>query len=151
MEGNLAKDSILMIKYRFLLVLAAMSLLGSCSNETIRPDIPNVPVSIQLNVTSQLYPELRYDGGYVYLQGGYKGIILVRQNSATYLALERACPYDATSSCSKVEVHDSNLFLVDKCCGSQFNFSGQVTSGPAVYGLKQYATALSGSILYITN
>lgn len=151
MDRNLVKGFITTIRHRFLLVVTTLFLLGSCSNEIIRPDIPNVPVNIQLDVKSLQNPELRYDGGYVYLKGGYKGIIVVRQNSATYLAFERACPYDAINPCSKVEVHDSNLFLVDKCCGSQFNFSGQVTSGPAVYGLKQYATALSGSILYITN
>lgn len=151
MEGNLAKDFILMSKYRFLLVIAAVFLFGSCSDETISPDIPNVPVNRQVNLSSLQNPELRYDGGWIYLPDGYKGIILVRQNSATYLAFERACPYHPTNQCAKAEVDKSNLYITDKCCGSQFNFNGQVTSGPAVYGLKQYATALSGSILYITN
>lgn len=139
------------LQYPFLLVGAIMLLLSACNNNAVSPAIPNVPVNIQLNVSSLQYPELRRDGGYVYLPGGYKGILLVRQNAATYLAFERACPYDPTASCAQVEVDESNLFIVDDCCGSQFNFSGQVTSGPAAYGLKPYATALSGSILYITN
>ena len=137
-----------MVKY---LVLVFLCLLSACNDNAATPAIPNVPVSIQLDVKSQLYTELRYDGGYVYLKGGYKGILLVRKDAATYLAFEQACPYDATAPCSKAVVDDSNLFIIDKCCGSQFNFSGQVTSGPAVYGLKQYATALNGSLLYITN
>jgi hypothetical protein len=135
----------------FLIVGIILPVIAACTDSVVSPGIPNVPVSIQLNVTSLQYPELRQDGGYVYLQGGYKGILLVRQNAATYLAFERACSYDPTASCAKVEVDKSNLFLIDKCCGSQFNFNGQVTSGPAVYGLKQYNTALTGSILYITN
>lgn len=139
------------IRHPFLLVVLIIFLLSACSDNAVSPAVPNVPVNIQLNVTSLQYPELRQDGGFIYLNGGYKGILLVRQNAASYLAFERACPYDPTASCAQVEVDESNLFIVDDCCGSQFNFSGQVTSGPAAYGLKPYATALSGSILYITN
>lgn len=112
-----------------------------------------MPVSEQINVNSQLYPRLRQDGGYAYLENGYKGIIVVRQNANLYLAFERACPYDPTADlpCGRVEVDQSNLFINDKCCGSQFNFQGGVMTGPAVYGLRQYRTALSGSLLSIFN
>lgn len=136
-----------------LLCLLALVLLASCSSDNPGPGIPNVPVSEQINVNSQLYPRLRQDGGYAYLENGYKGIIVVRQNANLYLAFERACPYDPTSDlpCGRVEVDQSNLFINDKCCGSQFNFQGGVMTGPAVYGLRQYRTALSGSLLHITN
>jgi len=112
-----------------------------------------VPVSEQINVTSLQYPMLRQDGGYAYLDGGYKGIIVVRQNANLYLAFERACPYDPTADlpCGLVAADQSNLFISDPCCGSQFNFQGGVMTGPAVYGLRQYKTSLAGSLLYITN
>ncbi len=126
-------------------------LLCGCKDQGIGPGIPDVPVSIQLNVSSLQYPQLRQDGGYVYLQGGYNGILLVRQNANLYTAFERACTYDPTASCSQVEVDASNLFLIDKCCGSQFNFQGNVTAGPAMYSLKQYQTSLMGNVLYISN
>ncbi|QCR25128.1 hypothetical protein C1N53_16665 [Pontibacter sp. SGAir0037] len=126
-----------------------MFLLLSCSSDELRPRIPDVPVSEQINLQSQLYNRLRQDGGYVYLQAGYKGIILIRQGSS-YLAFEQTCPYDPSTSC-KVEAHESNLYLIDNCCGSQYNFQGGVMAGPTVYGLKQYNTSLSGSILYVTN
>lgn len=94
---------------------------------------------------------LRQDGGYAYIPGGYKGLLVVRQNAGQYYAFERACPYDPTASCSEIKVDASNLFIVDDCCGSQFNLQGEVTGGPAVYGLRQYQTALMGSVLYIKN
>ena len=134
-----------------LLPLLLLLLFISCKDTYQGPAIPEVPVSEQINVSSLQYPELRRDGGYVYLNSGYKGILVVRQNANLYTAFERACPYDPTAACGKVEVDQSNLFIVDKCCGSQFNFQGNVTSGPAVYGLKQYRTSLSGSVLYISN
>ena len=136
-----------------LLCLLALFLFAACNDNNQGPGIPNVPVSEQINVNSQLYPRLRQDGGYAYLDGGYKGIIVVRQNANLYLAFERACTYDPTAAtpCGRVEVDQSNLFIIDSCCGSQFNFQGGVMTGPAVYGLRQYRTALDGSLLYITN
>ena len=124
----------------------------ACSDgNRVGPHIPDVIVDEQLNVNSQLFPTLRQDGGYAYIPGGYKGILVVRQNAGQYYAFERACPYDPTAACSKVEVDPSNLFIVDDCCGSQFNLQGEVTGGPAIYGLRQYQTSLMGSVLYITN
>ncbi len=126
---------------------------ASCKDSDQSPGIPNVPVSEQINVNSLQYPKLRQDGGYAYLQSGYKGILVVRQNANLYLAFEQACTYDPTHElpCGRVEVDPSNLFLIDSCCGSQFNFQGGVMTGPAVYGLRQYRTALDGSLLYISN
>jgi nitrite reductase/ring-hydroxylating ferredoxin subunit len=115
------------------------------------PVIPDVFVNEQINVNSQLYPELRQDGGHAYISGGYKGILVVRQNAGQYYAFERTCSYDPTASCAQVEVDASNLFIVDDCCGSQFNLQGNVTGGPAIYSLRRYQTSLSGSVLYITN
>ncbi|WP_299826343.1 hypothetical protein [uncultured Pontibacter sp.] len=137
-----------MIKYFSLFILL---LLFGCKDTYNGPSIPDVPVSEQINVTSLQYPELRRDGGYVYLNGGYKGILVVRQSANLYLAFERACTYDPTAACAQVEADQSGLFIVDSCCGSQFNFQGGVMAGPAVYNLKQYRTSLSGSLLYITN
>lgn len=138
---------------KLLCLLILLALATSCGSDNPGPGIPNVPVSEQINVNSQLYPRLRQDGGWVYLNAGYKGIIVIRQNASVYLAFERACPFDPTADlpCGQVQVDQSNLFIVDTCCGSQFNFQGGVTNGPAVYGLRQYRTALDGSLLSIFN
>ncbi|MFD2513092.1 hypothetical protein ACFSRY_04390 [Pontibacter locisalis] len=132
-------------------LLVLLFLVSACKDTFNGPAIPEVPVSEQINVSSLQYPALRQDGGYVYLNGGYKGILVVRQSASLYTAFERACPYDPTAACSQVKVDPSNLFIVDDCCGSQFNLQGGVMAGPAVYGLKQYKTSLSGSVLYISN
>ncbi|WP_255474144.1 hypothetical protein [Pontibacter qinzhouensis] len=140
-----------MTRINQLLAFFTLLLLFSCRDENNHPNIPNVPVNEQLNVSSLQYPMLRQDGGYAYINAGYKGIIVVRQTSTIYHAFERACTYDPTADCARVEVDDSNLFMVDKCCGSQFSMYGNVNAGPAILGLKPYRTSLSGSVLYITN
>ncbi len=135
-----------------LLPLLLLLFATACSDSNnAGPRIPDVFVNEQLNVNSQLYPKLRQDGGYAYISGGFKGILVVRQNAGQYDAFERACPYDPTASCATVKVDPSNLFIVDDCCGSQFNMQGEVTGGPAVYGLRKYTTTLSGSVLSIRN
>ncbi|MDX5423020.1 MAG: hypothetical protein LPK07_10080 [Hymenobacteraceae bacterium] len=132
-------------------LLVLLFLVSACKDTGVSPNIPDVLVSEQINVSSLQYPMLRQDGGYAYINAGYKGIMVVRQSPNVYLAFERACPYDPTAPCAKVEADQSNLFIIDKCCGSQFNFQGGVMAGPAVYGLKQYQTSLAGNVLYITN
>ncbi|GHA66393.1 hypothetical protein [Pontibacter akesuensis] len=133
------------------LLLALLAILASaCKDSSNSPIIPNVPVNAQLAVNSQLYPELRQDGGFAYLPEGYKGIIVIRQNANYYTAFERACPFDPTNDC-EVEMDPSRLFLTDPCCGSQFNLQGGVIGGPAIQGLRQYKTSLVGATLYITN
>lgn len=136
---------------RALFPLLLLFITACNDSNRVGPHMPDVVVDQQLTVNSQLFPTLRQDGGYAYISGGYKGILVVRQNAGQYYAFERACPYDPTSTCSGVEVDASNLFIVDDCCGSQFNLQGEVTGGPAVYGLRQYQTALMGSVLNITN
>ncbi|WP_266203362.1 Rieske (2Fe-2S) protein [Pontibacter kalidii] len=135
-----------------LLLLPLLAILaGACSKDNSNsPIIPYVPVNAQLNINSQLYPDLRQDGGYAYLPDGYKGIIVVRQNAGSYLAFERTCTYDPTNECV-LEVDPSRLYITDPCCGSQFNLQGQVIGGPAISALLQYRTSLVASTLYISN
>jgi hypothetical protein len=113
--------------------------------------IPNVPVNIQVNLQSITYSKLLVDNGWVYLNGGNRGIILYRANSSSYLAFERTCSYYPNNTCARVKVDASNFNMIDTCCGSYFNFSGVPTSGPATLQLKQYLVTLNGYLLNVTN
>lgn len=133
------------------LLLLAAGLAACSSNTAAEPGIPSAVVNEQLNLTNQQYAALRFDNGYVYLGGGVRGIVVVRQNAQQYLAFERNCPYEPYNACAKVTVDKSGFFMADSCCGSRFDMRGQVTSGPARRPLRQYSTALSGNLLYVTN
>ncbi|HSI91122.1 MAG TPA: hypothetical protein VK927_08395 [Adhaeribacter sp.] len=135
-----------------LLAGLALLLLTGCGNDNKRVDyIPYVYVNQTLNLTNVQYAPLRQDRGYIYLNGGLRGIIVVRQSANQYLAFERNCTFQPYDSCATVKVDASSLFMQDPCCGSQFDLQGDVSGGPAIYPLKQYATSLSGNMLYITN
>ncbi|GAB3232026.1 hypothetical protein GCM10027346_18950 [Hymenobacter seoulensis] len=131
--------------------LAASVLVGcNSSSGDVQPQIPLAAVNEVVNLTNQQSSNLRFDNGAIYISGGVRGIIVVRQTASTYLAFERNCPYQPLDTCARVKI-DPFLRLYDPCCQSQFSFHGQPQSGPATRPLRQYATALSGNILTITN
>jgi Rieske Fe-S protein len=136
-----------------LFLFLTLPFLAGCSDDddAQRPYIPDVYVNQQLNLTNIQYSPLRQDRGFVYLNAGARGIIVVRQSATRYLAFEQTCTYQSIDTCAVVKVDNSRLFMKDKCCGSQFDFEGAVISGPAAFPLKQYQTALSGNMLHITN
>ena len=134
------------------LLLAGPALLVACNSgsSNVQPQIPLAAVNEQLVLTDQQNSNLRFDNGAVYVKGGVRGIVVVRQNASSYLAFERTCPYQPQDTCSRVKV-EPFLRLYDPCCKSQFSFTGQPESGPATLPLRRYSTALSGNILTITN
>ena len=121
---------------------------GSADND---PQIPLASFNTPINLTNQEYVALRTDNGAAYVKGGVRGLIVVRQSPGLYLAFERNCPYRPAETCARVRIDPSRLFLKDECCGSQFDLQGRLQAGPAPRALRQYSTALSGSILTITN
>jgi hypothetical protein len=132
-------------------LLTSPLLLGACSNtNNAQPQIPLAAVNELVVLTDQQNSNLRFDNGAVYVKGGVRGIIVVRQNASSYLAFERNCPYQPLDTCAVVKI-DPFIRLYDPCCTSQFSLQGQVQGGPAPRALRQYNTALSGNLLTITN
>ncbi|MBS1950572.1 MAG: hypothetical protein OJF59_000761 [Cytophagales bacterium] len=106
---------------------------------------------ITVNLTYPQFQRLKTDGGFVYLDGGLKGIILYRSGENSFNAYDRACAHDFTANCS-VQVDGSTLFMIDRCCNSSFSFpDGQPTGGPAQRPLIQYRVELSGNTLKISD
>lgn len=134
--------------YTFLFIV----LLG-CDPQLPPYDMPYLPFDdIVVNTTLPTYDNLWYDGGYVTLGGGVKGIILYRESATRYHAFEKNCPFDSNSACSTVDVDISQLFMTDPCCGSNFSFpNGEPMGGPSAYPMRKYAVYLNGSFLTITD
>jgi hypothetical protein len=140
--------------WKIVLLCFVLSLsLKSCSPDLQDDPIPRDifdPIEISLNLPE--YVSLQTDGGWKYYNGaGVRGIIIYRANSTTYLAFERNCSYRPNDACATIDVDQSQLFLIDPCCSSTFNFEGTPTGGPAWRPLLQYETTLSGTSLTITD
>lgn len=142
-----------MYKRIFLIIFSFSLSLFSCRDEEmVRHDhIPYVYVWKEINLYNQQYNDLRFDRGFVLEEGGYKGIIIYRENASTFRAFERACPRDPTNPKEIVEVDDSGFFMIDKNCGAVFDFNGFPTQGSTLQPLKQYMVQLDKHMLFISS
>ena len=129
----------------------------NCGNRP-HPTIPNAKVDFYIYPNDLTYLDLNYSGGFVYLTGGVEGIIVYRLNEMTFLAYDRACPYDWKDNDSWISVNDDGLTLSCSKCRAIFNIlDGSLISGPATfnnpetYTLKYYKTYFDGARLRVYN
>jgi len=140
--------------YSVVVLLVGLLLASSwgCNKKTEHESIPNVAVNLYLDISSTLYIELSTIGGYVYLTGGYKGIVVYRVSPDEFVAYDRACPYDPKSACARITMDPSGITLTDSCCGSNFSvLDGSIIKGPATVPMKRYHTQYDGQILRVWN
>lgn len=132
-------------------ILSGILALASCESDNWLDPIPYVLVDTTINLSNQEYLPLRVDGGHVEIQGGWKGIIIYRENATTYKAFEKASPHRTDEACAEIFVDQSGLFMREGCDNSIYNFDGNPSGGIAQFPLRQYVTQLDGNYLYITN
>jgi hypothetical protein len=134
-------------------IVFSLLLLPGCTPDLSDDAIPQVPFDdIVLELTLPSNNALKTNGGYKYLSGGVRGIIVYRVSETRYVAFERNCSYKPNEACANVNVDASGLFMVDQCCSSTFSFpNGDANNGPATRELNQYATDLEGTTLTISS
>ncbi|MFW5700219.1 MAG: hypothetical protein ACOCWM_00890, partial [Cyclobacteriaceae bacterium] len=122
----------------------------SCEPQIIEEPIPYVPVDIEVNLNNPQFATLN-TYGYAYLNSeGVRGII-IHKSGSSYRAFERNCSFSPYEACATVDVHPSGQYMVDTCCSSIFDWSGQPIGGPAIFPLLEYLTILNGTFLRIYN
>lgn len=142
-----------MLQRRFaFFVWFAMAVFFSACNGYEHETIPNVKVDFTIYPDNVNYQALNFAGGHEYLTGGVQGIIVYRVDQNTFVAYDRACPYDWEEHGSWLWVDNSGILITDSLCGSVFNIlDGSVISGPSKYNLKFYKTMYDGRRLRVYN
>jgi len=141
----------LLSKYLIFGVILLLLPVYSCKDNN-DGEIPYVHVDFQIDILSSFYPELSNVGGWVYLTGGYKGIVVYRLSMEEFLAYDRCCSYQPRVSCEIVDVEESGLTMKCPCCNSRFLIlDGTVIEGPATQILRQYRTFFDGQYLSVFN
>lgn len=140
-----------MKKFSFIVLASLLLSLNGCDSDNERANIPFVYVNERVNVESIVNKDLWRSGGHVTLNAGYRGIIIVNEGGDNFHAFERACTFDAEKECAIVEMDDSELYLIDHCCNSSFDFAGNPIGGPATIPLLEYTTYREGDFLVIVN
>jgi nitrite reductase/ring-hydroxylating ferredoxin subunit len=124
----------------------------ACKDDNRNNNIPLVEVNFAIQVNDPAYLNLQTVGGWEYISGGSRGIILFRASQDEFKAYDRHCTFQPSSTCAIVSVDANNITASDNCCGSTFILTdGSVTKPPANFPLKQYNTSFDGSIIYVSN
>lgn len=141
-----------MRKASSLLIFLFLLNLGNSCRKNDYANIPNVYVDINIDVTSTIYMELNHVGGWLYLTGGVKGILVYRSSIDEFMTFERCCTFDSDISEARIEVDSTDIMAIDKTCGSTFLIlDGSVVNGPATVALKRYRNNFDGIYLHIYN
>ena len=131
------------------IIISFFLVLTSCTKDN-NSGIALVGVDIYINSNNPEFINLNAVGGWTYIIGGSRGIIVYRSSNNEFKAYDRHCTYDPTNTCALVSVEVNNITGLDVCCGSKFLLpDGSVTQGPANLPLKQYTTSFDGSVLHI--
>ena len=145
---NLEMD-FMITRNKLLLILTV--LFASCGSDPIVTYIPYVYVEEEVNLNDFESLALANVGGFIYIEGGVKGIVVLHSTVSEYLAFERNCTFQPQDECAVISMHSSALYFEDTCCNSSFNLSGWPTGGPAELQLKQYSVFQDGERLLIRN
>ncbi|MDF2438248.1 MAG: hypothetical protein K0Q95_2624 [Bacteroidota bacterium] len=140
------------MKIKHLLFLAlCITVIGSCKKEN-NNNVPNTPVDIYIYTNNPSFVNLSVVGGWVYVTGGIRGILVYRKSTSEFMAYDRNCTYQPDQPCATVVMENTNISATDTCCHSRFSiYDGTVYQGPASVPLKAYATSFDGSVLHIYN
>ena len=145
-----------MKKLIFSIALAAFLFTShSCNKQVVESPIPNVPFDITLNLTLPLYSDLLHPmAGIVFINGGSRGIAILRTGPEQFVVFDRHCPHQVEQGHSVVSNPDNSAGLWDEDgCGSEFNMlnAGLPDKGPAVTALKTYNYTYNGTNLRVYN
>ncbi len=135
---------------RALLFLSCLILLSSsnCDKGKQNP-IPYVPFDITIDIQLPSYNQLQGVGGWSYVNGGSRGIIVYRKGIDEFVAFDRHSPVDPDGICDFPLFPDAENFLLlkDTCNNASFSmYDGSPVSNSA-FGLRQYAVQFNGSNL----
>ena len=132
-------------------ILLVPFIFSTCTKDE-NSNIPLVNVNITIHINDPAYNVIAVPGGWTYVNGGSRGIIIYRISNNEFKAYDRHCTYDSSNSCALVSVDVTNITALDDCCGSKFLLTdGSVTKAPANLPLKQYQTSFDGQVLRIFN
>lgn len=140
-----------LVKLQIFLLLFV--LLGACKKHKQHP-VPNIAFDFQIDLTLPSYSALNGVGGWCYVTGGLKGILVYRKSYDVFVAWERQSPEDPEGACSSglIPNEDNFLQLDDPCSEAQFSMYDGSPIANSEWGLRGYQAQWDGSnILRISN
>jgi hypothetical protein len=136
------------VKNLLLFCFGFLLLSSKCNNQNQNP-VPFVPVDVTIDIQLPSYSNLQGVGGWTYLNGGSRGIIVYRKGIDEFVAFDRHSPADVGGTCPLPLSPDSQNFLQlkDSCNNAVFSLYDGSPVSNSIYGLRQYATQFNGNNL----
>lgn len=133
--------------------LIALLLYTSCKKKKNSESfVPYVYVDFYVTLSNPQFINLSAVGGWVYVTGGSRGIIIYRKSNDEFQAYDRHCPYKPENSCGLLSVASSATTAIDTCCGSEFLLvDGSVLKQPSSYPMLRYQTIFDGNQIHVFN
>lgn len=135
------------MKLQFILLIV-ITVFARCSKNKNHP-VPSIPFDITIDINLPSYNNLIGVGGWTYVAGGSRGIIVYRRSIDEFVAYDRHAPSDPEGSCFEplFPTAENFLTLKDTCSSATFSlYDGSPISG-SEFGLRQYQTNFNGSNL----
>lgn len=134
------------MKIRIFLFLSLIVFLFACKKNKTQP-VPNIPFDITININLPSYNSLIGVGGWAYVSGGSRGIIVYRRSIDEFVAFDRHSPADPEGTCPEPLYPDPDNFLtlIDSCNTATFSLYDGSAITNCEYGLRQYQTQFNGS------
>lgn len=136
------------MKFVLFLVIATILISSSCNKNGTNP-VPNIPFDITIDITLPSYSNLTGVGGWTYVNGGSRGIIVYRRAIDEFVAFDRHSPADPEGTCFLPLYPDSDNFLqlIDTCNNAKFSLYDGSPVSNSQFGLRQYRTVFNGTDL----
>jgi len=125
-----------MLKKTFYILLL-FTAISSCHTDT--NELPDVYVEevVYLNNASNF--NLQSPGGWAYISGGIRGIIVYNVDGVKFKAYERSCPHLSPNDCTFLDI-ENDIKAICRCDKKEFLLiTGEPLNG-APLGLKEYRT-----------
>ena len=145
----------------FMRILNIASLFGfallvtACARQTTDYDIPNVAVDRYIYLNNPENFNLTVQGGWVYTNGGYRGLVIYRRyfnfDNNDFVAYERACPVHWADDCGKLNV-ENGATLQCQCDQAEFVLFDGTPIDQASQSVKFYRTTFDGgNVIHVVN
>ncbi len=143
------------LKLAFIVVILFSIAIISCKKNNQAQQNPNnqYPVNITIYKTDPQFFNLNVVTGWIYVNGGGKGIIVFRSGANDFKAFERECPHEGKTNASAIlYFNNTQQYMFDTICKSRFSpYDGSIMQTPSAYPATQYNTSWDGNILRIFN
>ncbi len=140
--------------FTVVLTLIVLGVASSCKkNETSY--FPSVAFEQRVYLNNPSSFDLNVPGGWIYVDGGYKGLIIYRRylngGQDDFVALDRGCPSHYSESCATLKTTSDDLFAQCDCNNEKYLLFDGAPSDGATIGMRQYKVVRNGDVLYISN